>query len=99
MAASSSLLLLYKPTCNFNFQFNSARFRSSTSVFTLNRRRIWSESGSKSMADLTKTNARRDGEERVQALEQEAFIDNSSVADAGGGIGAVANRLVGIRIL
>ncbi|KAL1217035.1 Lipid phosphate phosphatase epsilon 2 [Cardamine amara subsp. amara] len=59
MAASSSLLLLHKPTCNFHF--NSARFRN--------------------------------GEERVQALEQEAFINNSPVADAGGGIEAVANRL------
>ncbi|KAL1217034.1 Lipid phosphate phosphatase epsilon 2 [Cardamine amara subsp. amara] len=56
MAASSSLLLLHKPTCNFHF--NSARFRK-----------------------------------RVQALEQEAFINNSPVADAGGGIEAVANRL------
>lgn len=54
------------------------------------------------MADLVKTNARRDGEERFQALEQEAFINNSSsnelVPDAGGGIQAVANRLVGIPI-
>jgi hypothetical protein len=30
------------------------------------------------MADLVKTNARRDGEDRFQALEQEAFISNSS---------------------
>lgn len=49
------------------------------------------------MADLVKTNARRDGEEQFQALEQEAFINNSS-SDAGGGIEAIANRLVGIRI-
>lgn len=62
------------------------------------------------MADLVKTHAWRDGdnnggEERFQTLEQEAFINSSSelqndmVADAGGGIEAVANRLVGIRIL
>jgi hypothetical protein len=57
------------------------------------------------MADLVKTNARRDGEDRFQALEQEAFISNSSselqnelVSDAGDGIEAIANRLVGIRI-
>ncbi|KAG7539518.1 Phosphatidic acid phosphatase type 2/haloperoxidase [Arabidopsis suecica] len=51
------------------------------------------------MADLVKTNARRDGEEQFQALEQEALIKNSSLdelvadADAGGGIEAIANRL------
>jgi hypothetical protein len=52
------------------------------------------------MADLVKTNARRDGEDRFQALEQEAFISNSSselqnelVSDAGDGIEAIANRL------
>ncbi|XP_010465481.1 PREDICTED: lipid phosphate phosphatase epsilon 2, chloroplastic-like isoform X2 [Camelina sativa] len=104
MAASSSsspLLLLHKPTCNFYFAASSvssyiasARFR----IFPLNRRRriIWSLSRSNSMADdLVKVNARRDGEERSQALEQEAFINNSSEIqnDAGGGIEAVANRL------
>ncbi|CAE6264057.1 unnamed protein product [Arabidopsis arenosa] len=107
MAASSSLLLLHKHTCNFYFaassvpaHINSARFRISS---PLDRRRIiWSASGfTKSMADLVKTNARRDGEEQVQALEQEALIKNSSLdelvadadADAGGGIEAIANRL------
>ena len=114
-ASSSSLLLLHKPTYNFHFAassvptyINSARFRISSSIFPLDRRRrrrIWSVSGFKSMADLVKTNARRDGEDRFQALEQEAFISNSSselqnelVSDAGDGIEAIANRLVGIRI-
>ncbi|KAG7539519.1 Phosphatidic acid phosphatase type 2/haloperoxidase [Arabidopsis suecica] len=105
MAASSSLLLLQKHTCNFYFaassvpaHINSARFRISSPLDR--RRRIWSASGStKSMADLVKTNARRDGEEQFQALEQEALIKNSSLdelvadADAGGGIEAIANRL------
>ncbi|KAG7535795.1 Phosphatidic acid phosphatase type 2/haloperoxidase superfamily [Arabidopsis thaliana x Arabidopsis arenosa] len=105
MAASSSLLLLHKHTCNFYFaassvpaHINSARFRISSPLDR--RRRIWSASGStKSMADLVKTNARRDGEEQFQALEQEALIKNSSLdelvadADAGGGIEAIANRL------
>ncbi|XP_023640086.1 lipid phosphate phosphatase epsilon 2, chloroplastic isoform X2 [Capsella rubella] len=47
------------------------------------------------MADLVKTNARRDGEEPFRAIEQEAFINTSSELhnDAGGGIEAVANRL------
>ncbi|XP_010484642.1 PREDICTED: lipid phosphate phosphatase epsilon 2, chloroplastic-like isoform X1 [Camelina sativa] len=105
MAASSSstpLLLLHKPTCNFYLAASSvpsyiasARFR----IFPLNRRRrrrILSFSVSKSMADdLVKINARRDGEEPSQTLEQEAFINNSSELqdDAGGGIEAVANRL------
>ncbi|AED98215.1 Phosphatidic acid phosphatase (PAP2) family protein [Arabidopsis thaliana] len=109
-ASSSSLLLLHKPTYNFHFAassvptyINSARFRISSSIFPLDRRRrrrIWSVSGFKSMADLVKTNARRDGEDRFQALEQEAFISNSSselqnelVSDAGDGIEAIANRL------
>ncbi|KAG7614432.1 Phosphatidic acid phosphatase type 2/haloperoxidase superfamily [Arabidopsis suecica] len=110
-ASSSSLLLLHKPTYNFHFAassvptyINSARFRISSSIFPLDRRRrrrIWSVSGFKSMADLVKTNARRDGEERFQALEQEAFINNKPsselqnelVADAGGGIEAIANSL------
>lgn len=99
MAASSSLLLLHRHTCNFYSAASSvpARFRIS-SPLDRRRRRIWSASGStKSMADLVKTNARRDGEEQFQALEQEAFINNSS-SDAGGGIEAIANRLVGIRI-
>ena len=60
------------------------------------------------MADLVKTHAWRDGgnidgEERFQAFEQEAFMKNSPsndlVSDAGGGINAVANRLVCIQIL
>ncbi|XP_010444795.1 PREDICTED: lipid phosphate phosphatase epsilon 2, chloroplastic isoform X2 [Camelina sativa] len=104
MAASSSsspLLLLHKPTCNFYFAASSvssyiasARFR----IFPLNRRRrrIWSLSRSNSMADdLVKVNARRDGEERSQTLEQEAFINGSSEVqnDAAGGIDAVVNRL------
>ncbi|XP_020890757.1 lipid phosphate phosphatase epsilon 2, chloroplastic isoform X3 [Arabidopsis lyrata subsp. lyrata] len=95
MAASSSLLLLHRHTCNFYSAASSvpARFRISSPLDRRRRRRIWSASGStKSMADLVNTNARRDGEEQFQALEQEAFINNSS-SDAGGGIEAIANRL------
>ncbi|XP_006280960.2 lipid phosphate phosphatase epsilon 2, chloroplastic isoform X1 [Capsella rubella] len=92
--AASSLLLLHKPTCNFYFGASSvpAPFR----IFPLTRRRtIRSVPGSNSMADLVKTNARRDGEEPFRAIEQEAFINTSSELhnDAGGGIEAVANRL------
>lgn len=113
--AASSLLLFHKPTCNFCFGpspvpafKNSARFLSWSSNFPLNRRRIWSVSGRKTMADSVKTHAWRDGnnndgEERFQTLEQDAFINTSSelqndlVSDTGG-IEAVANRLVGVRI-
>uniref|UniRef100_A0A1J3DG05 Lipid phosphate phosphatase epsilon 2, chloroplastic n=1 Tax=Noccaea caerulescens TaxID=107243 RepID=A0A1J3DG05_NOCCA len=111
MAASSLFVHLHKPSCNFSFgpssvpaYINSARFRSSRLISPLNRRKIWSVSRPKTMADLVKTHALRDGnssdgEERFQTLEQEAFINSPSelqndlVADAGGGIEAVANRL------
>ncbi|ESQ31123.1 hypothetical protein EUTSA_v10004725mg [Eutrema salsugineum] len=110
--AASSLILFHKPTSNLYFgpssvpaYIRSARFPSSSSIFPLIRRRTWPASGPiKTMADSVKTHAWRDGdsndgEERFQALEQEAFIDspselqNDMVADAGGGIEAVANRL------
>lgn len=114
MAASSLFVHLHKPSCNFSFgpssvpaYINSARFRSSRLI---SRRKIWSVFRPRNMADLVKTHALRDGnnsdgEERFQTLEQEAFISSPSelqndlVADAGGGIEAVANRLVGIRTL
>nr|ADQ43212.1 phosphatidic acid phosphatase [Schrenkiella parvula] len=107
--AASSLVLFHKPTCNFYFGPSSApaRFPSSSSIFPLNRRRFCSVSAPKTMAhDLIKTHAwsrrdgdNNDGEERCQPLEQEVLINtpselqNDLVADAGGGVEAVANRL------
>ncbi|CAF1922239.1 BnaC02g48930D [Brassica napus] len=105
MAAASSIALFHKPTCSFYLgPFSApARYRSWSSIFHLNRRRLFSFSAPpKTMADLVKTHAWRDGgnidgEERFQAFEQEAFMKNSPsndlVSDAGGGINAVANRL------
>ncbi|KAF2600929.1 hypothetical protein F2Q68_00012593 [Brassica cretica] len=107
MAAASSIALFHKPTCSFYLVPSSApaRYRNWSSIFPLNRRRLCSFSFSappKTMADLVKTHAWRnggniDGEERFQAFEQEAFMKNSPsndlVSDAGGGINAVANRL------
>ncbi|CAN7005314.1 unnamed protein product [Brassica oleracea var. botrytis] len=105
MAAASSIALFHKPTCSFYLVPSSApaRYRNWSSIFSLNRRRLCSFSAPpKTMADLVKTHAWRDGgnidgEERFQAFEQEAFMKNSPsndlVSDAGGGINAVANRL------
>ncbi|KAL0745761.1 hypothetical protein Bca101_101738 [Brassica carinata] len=106
MAAASSIALFHKPTCSFYLVPSSApaRYRNWSSIFSLNRRRLCSFSAPpKTMADLVKTHAWRDGgnidgEERFQAFEQEAFMKNSPsndlVSDAGGGINAVANRLL-----
>lgn len=103
-AAASSLALFQKPTFNFYLSPSSgpARYRSWSSIFPLNRRRFrssFSAPKTKTMADLVKTThawrdgGNIDGEEGFQALEQEAFMNNPS-NDAGGGINAVANRLV-----
>ncbi|CAH2043073.1 unnamed protein product [Thlaspi arvense] len=110
--AASSLVLLHKPisrfstaSSSFHAYNNSARYRSSSSIFPLCRRRFWPVSAPKTMTDSVKTHAWRDGdnndgEERFQALEQEAFINSPSELQndlvAGGGIEAVANRLISV---
>ncbi|KAG2301014.1 hypothetical protein Bca52824_029665 [Brassica carinata] len=99
MAGASSLALFHQPTCSFYLSPSSAPRSWSSIIFPLNRRRFCSFSAPKTMADLVKTtHAWRDGdgdgeEERFQAFEQEAFMNNDLVSDAGGGINAVANRL------
>ncbi|CAF1717161.1 lipid phosphate phosphatase epsilon 2, chloroplastic-like [Brassica napus] len=100
-AASSSLALFHKPTCNFYFQHSSdpaytssARYQRCSLIFPLNRRSLCSFSAPKTMAYLVKTHALRDGEEeRFETLEQDAFINNPSNDLVGVGINAAANRL------
>ncbi|KAH0909054.1 hypothetical protein BRARA_I00906 [Brassica rapa] len=99
-AASSSLVLFHKPTCNFYFQHSSAPAyisspRRCSLIFPMNSRRsLCSFSAPKTMAYLVKTHALRDGEEeRFQTLQQDAFITNPSNDLVGGGINAAANRL------
>ncbi|KAF2534469.1 hypothetical protein F2Q70_00032939 [Brassica cretica] len=93
MAASSSLVTFHKLTCSFCFGPSSAPAYLTSG----RRRRFWSVSAPQTMADLVKTHAWRDGEEeRFQALEQDAFINNPSNDLVSDGINAVANRLVGI---
>ncbi|CDY65309.1 BnaCnng46570D [Brassica napus] len=90
MAASSSLVTFHKLTCSFCFGPSSAPAYLTSG----RRRRFWSVSAPQTMADLVKTHAWRDGEEeRFQALEQDAFINNPSNDLVSDGINAVANRL------
>nr|VDC98330.1 unnamed protein product [Brassica rapa] len=90
MAASSSLVTFHKLTCSFCFGPSSAPAYLTSG----RRRRFWSVSAPQTMADLVKTHARRDGEEeRFQALEQDAFINNPTNDLVSDGINAVANRL------
>lgn len=98
-AAAISISPFHRPTSSFNLGPSSAparaQYRSWSSIFPFNRRRFNSpKTKTKTMADLVKTHAWRDGdgEERFQALEQEAFMNNPS-NDLVSGINAVANRL------
>lgn len=107
MVATS--LLLHHSTCNFYFgpsycfrRFGpSIRFRSYSSI--ISRGFLLSVSGDRSMTNLVKRFARRDGgsnegNEQFGAVEQESFINDTSGLRnglvAGGGIEAIVNRLV-----